>query len=64
MMPNKEKPKEIAKSYDLEERLERYGEKIIDLVKKVPRNTITTPIISQLVRSGTSMGANYTCPVR
>jgi len=59
MVTSKEKPKEVVRPYDLEERLEEYGEKIIDLAKKVPRNTITIPIISQLVRSGTSIGANY-----
>jgi four helix bundle protein len=47
------------KEYDLEERLEKFGEKIIELAKKVPRNPITIPILSQLVRSGTSMGGNY-----
>ncbi|MDP3987900.1 MAG: four helix bundle protein [Candidatus Levybacteria bacterium] len=46
-------------NYDLEERTSRFGEDIIDLCKKAPKNTITTPIISQLIRSGTSIGANY-----
>jgi len=45
--------------YDLEERTALFAEKIIELCKKVPKNTITTPIIDQLVRSGTSIGANY-----
>ncbi len=45
--------------YDLEERLEQFGEKIIELAKKTPKNIVTIPILSQLVRSGTSMGANY-----
>ncbi|MFA4873566.1 MAG: hypothetical protein WC659_06610 [Patescibacteria group bacterium] len=53
-----------TKASDLEERLEQYGEKIIDLAKKTPKNVVTIPILSQLIRSGTSMGANYTCPVR
>lgn len=34
-------------------------ERVIQLCKKVPKNTVTTPIIGQLVRSGTSVGANY-----
>jgi len=46
--------------YDLEERTAKFGENIIGLCKKVPKNTVTTPIIDQLVRSGTSIGANYT----
>lgn len=45
--------------YDLEERTARFAEKIIDLCKKVPKNVVTIPIISQLVKSGTSIGANY-----
>jgi len=47
------------KEYNLEEDLEKFGERIIDLLKKVPKNTITIPIINQLVKSGTSIGANY-----
>ena len=47
------------KRYDLEERLSKLAEKIIRLCKKVPKNEITRPIINQLIRSGTSIGANY-----
>lgn len=47
------------KKYDLEERTARLGEKIIELCKKAPKNAVTIPIISQLIRSGTSIGANY-----
>lgn len=47
------------RKYDLEERTAKFGEKIIELCKKAPKNTVTIPIISQLVRSGTSIGANY-----
>jgi len=45
--------------YDLEERTAVFGERIIDLCKTVPKNVVTNPLISQLVRSGTSIGANY-----
>ncbi len=45
--------------YDLEERCAVFAEKVIGLCKRAPKNTIVTPIISQLVRSGTSIGANY-----
>lgn len=47
------------KEYDLEEKLEVFGEKIIDLAKKTPKNLVTISILNQLVRSGTSIGANY-----
>jgi four helix bundle protein len=46
-------------NYDLEERTAKFGENIIEFAKKIPKNSITFPIISQLVRSGTSVGANY-----
>lgn len=45
--------------YDLEERTARFGEKIIDLMKKVPDNPINRRLIPQLVASGGSTGANY-----
>ena len=45
--------------YDLEERTAKFGEKIIKFVKRVPKNATTLPIISQLIKSGTSVGANY-----
>ena len=50
---------ETKKVFDLEERTARFGENIIVFCKKIPRHEITKPIISQLVRSGTSVGANY-----
>jgi len=49
----------MPKEYDLEEKVEQFGEKIIELAKRVPKNTITIPILDQLIRSGTSVGANY-----
>ncbi|MFH1427270.1 MAG: four helix bundle protein [Patescibacteria group bacterium] len=45
--------------YDLEERTAKFGEDVIKFVKKVPKNTVTIPILNQLVKSGTSIGANY-----
>ncbi len=46
-------------NYDLEERTARLGEAIIEFTKKIPQNSITIPLINQLVKSGTSVGANY-----
>lgn len=46
-------------SYNLEERTAKFGEMIIDFCKTIPQNTISRPLISQLVRSRTSVGANY-----
>lgn len=45
--------------YDLEERTAFFAEKIILLCKDVPNTITNTAIVSQLVRSGTSIGANY-----
>ena len=45
--------------YDLEERTAKFGEEIIEMCKKATASHITKPIISQLVRSATSIGANY-----
>ena len=47
------------RNYDLEERTAKFGEDIIRFCKCVKQDTVTKPIISQLVRSGTSIGANY-----
>lgn len=49
----------VNNKYDLEERTARFGEEIIKFSKKISRNVITLPIVSQLIRSGTSVGANY-----
>ena len=45
--------------YDLEERTAKFGENILEFVKTLERNEINRPLISQIVRSGTSIGANY-----
>ncbi|MGC8885510.1 MAG: four helix bundle protein [Candidatus Nanoarchaeia archaeon] len=45
--------------YPLEERTANFGEQIIDLCKKTPKNSITLPIVDQLLRSALSIGANY-----
>jgi len=45
--------------YNLEERTAKFAEAIIDFSRKLPQDTITRPIVSQIIRSGTSIGANY-----
>jgi len=45
--------------YDLEERTALFGEQVIDSVKLLPKGVVNNELISQLVRSGTSIGANY-----
>ena len=45
--------------YDLEERTGKFGEEIIKFAKKIHVNPVTKPLITQLVKAGTSVGANY-----
>ncbi len=45
--------------YDLEERTAKFGEEIIKFAKKIPENSIAKPLILQLIKAGTSVGANY-----
>lgn len=45
--------------YNLEKRTTRFGESVIDFCNAINKNTITKPLISQFIRSGTSIGANY-----
>ena len=46
-------------AFDLEERTALFGEAVIRFAKTIPKNPVATPLISQIVRSGTSVGANY-----
>ena len=48
-----------TKKYDLTERTALLGERIIELATKIPGKAITRPLITQLVKAGTSVGANY-----
>lgn len=45
--------------YPLEKRTVAFSEKVILLVRKVPKDIVNNPISSQLIRSATSIGANY-----
>ncbi len=57
-VPNKYKMAN-TKRYDLEERTLEFGKKIIRLCQQLPKNTINYKLTDQLVRSATSVGANY-----
>jgi four helix bundle protein len=56
---NEDQNQNDKKVYDLEERTATFGENIIDFVKALPANGINYELIKQIVRSGTSIGANY-----
>lgn len=49
----------MTKPFDLEERTSVFSEKIIVLCKSLKQDIVSRPIIDQLVRSSTSIGANY-----
>jgi four helix bundle protein len=45
--------------YDLEERTRSFSKEIVKLLLKIKKNIVNESMISQLVRSATSVGANY-----
>ena len=58
-MSNQARNPNVKEKYDLEERTAKFGEKIIEFVKTLPGNAVNNVLIGQIVRSGTSIGANY-----
>ena len=50
---------QILRKYDLEERTAKFAEEVIRLVRTIKPDHINRPIITQLVKSATSIGANY-----
>ncbi len=46
-------------TYDLEERTAKFGEDIIKFCRLIETDIIIHPLITQLIRSATSVGANY-----
>ncbi len=49
----------MKQKFDLEERTAKFGIAVIDFCRTIGENSITRPLIVQLVRAGTSVGANY-----
>ncbi len=47
------------REYDLGERTAVFGEAVIAFVKKVKLDAVASPLVTQLVRAATSVGANY-----
>lgn len=58
-MTNQVQNLKSKKIYDLSERTAVFGENVIEFTKKIIVDNINRSIISQLVRSSTSIGANY-----
>ena len=49
----------LPNKYPLEERTTKYGEGIVKFCKLLTKDSLTTPLATQLLRAGTSIGANY-----
>lgn len=58
-MPNQAQNQNDKKKYDLGERTAKFGGDIIEFAKGLKDTPINRPLISQTVRAGTSVGANY-----
>jgi len=52
-------PKEPVTREVLKQRTKRFGLRVMQLVDALPRTASGRAIASQLIRSGTSVGANY-----
>ena len=48
-----------GRQFDLEERTASFGEAVIRFSQTVRETAVTRPLVSQLVRAATSVGANY-----
>lgn len=48
-----------SKQYDLEERTLKFSKEAITFVKSLPRDISNAQIANQLIRSASSIGANY-----
>ncbi|MCC7160141.1 four helix bundle protein [Candidatus Nomurabacteria bacterium] len=58
-MTNQIQGSNVKRNYDLAQRTSKFGSEIILFVKKIKENNINKSIINQLIRSATSIGANY-----
>ncbi len=45
--------------FDLEKRTLKFGKDLIRLCRLIPRELVNNKLVDQVVRSGTSIGANY-----
>lgn len=59
MTNDKLSSKSKNQKYDLEERTARFGENIIEFCQSLTNSSINKSLVSQLVKSATSIGANY-----
>jgi four helix bundle protein len=57
--PTANTPPSHPDNFNLEDRTGRFGEQVILFAKRIPHSSVNSPLISQLVRAATSIGANY-----
>lgn len=57
--PTKPATYQSTSKFDLEERTAVFGEDIIEFAMSIKESAVMRPLISQIVRAGTSAGANY-----
>lgn len=50
---------ESPKTYDLEERTAKFGENVIIFCNEFPKDPLIQPLLIQLIKCSTSVGANY-----
>jgi four helix bundle protein len=50
---------EPRKTYDLEERSAKFGEEVIRFCRGLKLDAVTEPLVRQIIKSSTSVGANY-----
>ena len=48
-----------GRQFDLEERTASFGETVIRFAQTIRETAVTRPLVSQMVRAATSVGANY-----
>ena len=58
-MSNQIQNPNAKKNYDLAKRTSDFGAAVIEFVKKIFDSNVNRPLINQLIRSATSIGANY-----
>lgn len=58
-MPNQIQRPKSKKIYDLSDRTAIFGENVIDFARRITTDNVNRSIISQVIRSSTSIGANY-----
>jgi four helix bundle protein len=59
MIENGQSIKKDENKYDLAERTAMFGEEAVRFSRSIPLDSITSPLVKQLVRASTSVGANY-----